>query len=106
MKEMTILVPDYVSERDIYYKQEAVSSSIRFVHPFCPTKRGGVKMKEIEALLATSYNPTAEEALKTVGFSDKDIEELRSRVSKLEQESKRQCDRVIKMEEGISDDLK
>jgi hypothetical protein len=63
------------------------------------------RVQRIE-LLTTSYQPSAEEGLKIVGCSDKDIEEIRSRVEKLEQESERQCARVIKMQESISDDLK
>jgi len=139
MKEVTILIPDGVSENDIFYKcKEIVACDIRFVRPFIVAKRHGVRKSEFDEevtaltgakyispaplsrkefdalcirvqrleLLTTSYQPSAEEGLRIVGCSDKEIEEIRSRVEKLEQESERQCARVIKMEEGISDDLK
>lgn len=64
-----------------------------------------IRVQRLE-LLTTSYQSSAEEGLRIVGCSDKEIEEIRSRVEKLERESERQCARVIKMEEGISDDLK
>jgi hypothetical protein len=93
-----------------HIKEAMRKSAIMSLAPMAPPSR-----KEFDALcsrvqrlelLTTSYQPSAEEGLKIVGCSDKDIEEIRSRVEKLERESERQCARVIKMQESISDDLK
>lgn len=104
MKQVTILVPDGVSEDDIFYKcKEIVACDIRFVRPFIVAERHGVKKsefdEEVKALTGAKYISPAPP-------SRKEFEALRSRVEKLERKSERQCARAIKMEEGISDDLK
>ena len=84
--------------------KEFASEAVLPLAPMSPPSR-----KEFEALctrvqrlelLTTSYQPSAEEGLRIVGCSDEEIEEIRSRVEKLEHESERQCARVTKMEEG------
>ena len=145
MKEVTILIPDDITEpricywrghqyvraevvrtahfstRPISFSDSGMEELSKHMKEFAPdavlpnTPTSPPSRKEFDALcirvqrlelLTTSYQPSAEEGLRIVGCSDKEIEELRSRVEKLERESERQCARVIKMEEGISDDLK
>ena len=111
--QLNVALSDEEIEKVNKHIKEAMRKSAVMVFPSDPT--APPSRKEFEALctrvqrlelLTTSYQPSAEEGLRIVGCSDKDIEEIRSRVEKLERESERQCARVIKMEEGISDDLK
>ena len=104
------LTDEEIEKVNKHIKEAMRKSAIKPLAPTSPPSR-----KEFEALcarvqrielLTTSYQPSAEEGLRIVGCSDKEIEEIRSRVEKLEQESERQCARVIKMQESISDDLK
>jgi hypothetical protein len=109
--QLNVTLSDEEIEKVNKHIKEAMrKSAIMPLAPEAPPSR-----KEFEALctrvqrlelLTTSYQPSAEEGLKIVGCPDKDIEEIRSRVEKLERESERQCARVIKMQESISDDLK
>lgn len=93
-----------------HIKEAMQKSAIMPLAPMSPPSREEfdslcIRVQRLE-LLTTSCQPSAEEGLRIVGCSDKEIEEIRSRVEKLEHEAERQCARVIKMEEGISDDLK
>lgn len=112
MKQVVIEVPDYVDSSLIFYRD---GDSFRYVNPkvvdeFPIQLNVTLSDKEIEEV-----NKHVKEAMRKSAVmplapmappSRKEFEALRSRVEKLEQESERQCARVIKMEEGISDDLK
>ena len=114
MKRMVIEVPDYVDSSLIFYRD---GDSFRYVNPkvvdeFPIQLNVTLSDEEIEKV-----NKHIKEAMRksavmvfpsdpTASPSRKEFEALRSRVEKLERESERQCARVIKMEEGISDDLK
>lgn len=111
--QLNVALSDEEIEKVNKHIKETMRKSAVMVFPNTPASPPS--RKEFEALctrvqrlelLTTSYQPSAEEGLRIVGCSDKEIEEIRSRVEKLERESERQCARVIKMEEGISDDLK
>lgn len=109
MKRALIEVPDSVDTSEIFYwngsryvranvvrsahfSTRAISFSDSGMEELC--KR--IKETPVTVLPSdTMSRPSREE-----------FETLRSRVEKLEQESKRQCAKVIKMEESISDDLK
>ena len=112
MKRVVIEVPDYVDSSLIFYRD---GDSFRYVNPkvvdeFPIQLNVTLSDEEIEkvnkhikeAMRKSAVMPFAH----TSPPSRKEFEALRSRVEKLEQESERQCARVIKMEEGISDDLK
>lgn len=113
MKQVVIEVPDYVDSSLIFYRD---GDSFRYVNPkvideFPIQLNVTLSDEEIvekvkkhikEAMRKSAIMPLAPMAPP----SRKEFEALRSRVEKLEQESERQCARVIKMEEGISDDLK
>ena len=114
MKRVLIEVPDYVDSSLIFYRD---GDSFRYVNPkvvdeFPIQLNVTLSDEEIEKV-----NKHIKEAMRksavmvfpntpTSPPSRKEFEALRSRVEKLERESERQCARVIKMEEGISDDLK
>lgn len=112
MKRVVIEVPGYVDSSLIFFRD---GDSFRYVNPkvvdeFPIQLNVTLSDKEIEEV-----NKHIKEAMRKSAImplapmappSRKEFEALRSRVEKLERESERQCARVIKMEEGISDDLK
>ena len=110
MKRVLIEVPDNVDVSEIFYWngfQHVGAKVVRTAHfltraiSFSDSGMEELRkhMKEFAPDAVLPNAPTAPP-------SRKEFEALRSRVEKLEQESERQCARVIKMEEGISDDLK
>ena len=110
MKQVVIEVPDYVDSSLIFYRD---GDSFRYVNPKVVDEfpiRLNVTLSddEIEKVNKHIKEAMRKSAIAPYGLmvSRKEFEALRSRVEKLEQESERQCARVIKMEEGISDDLK
>ena len=120
MKRVTILVPDDVSEEQIYYFRDGSMTGVQaYIAPdrvgsskdeevFALTKK--MSAEEIEqfekALKSAPIMPIPQEFLMPPFATREEFEALRSRVEKLEQESERQCARVIKMQESIPDDLK
>lgn len=108
MKRVTILIPDDVSVSDISYWNGYRHVRVDVIDDgSCPKVRG-LSNREVEEVCKRLREGMRKSSVAPYGLmvSRKEFEALRSRVEKLEQESKRQCARVIKMEEGISDDLK
>ena len=99
MREVVLLVPSHVSNENIFLKVKG-PMGVEYVQPYIVPERVGRRdTEEVEALTGAKYISPAPP-------SREEFETLCSRVEKLERESERQCARVIKMEEGISDDLK
>lgn len=110
MKRVLIEVPDNVDSSEIFYWNGFQYVGAKVVDEFPIQLNVTLSDEEIEKV-----NKHIKEAMQKSAImplapmappSRKEFEALRSRVEKLEQESERQCARVIKMEEGISDDLK
>lgn len=110
MKRVLIEVPDSADTPEIFYWngfQYVRANVIRSAH--FSTRAISYSDSDMEELRKRIKEFTPEAVLPRDTMSPpsrEEFEALRSRVEKLEQESKRQCARVIKMEEGISDDLK
>lgn len=110
MKRVVLEVPDNVDVSEIFYWSGLQYVRANVVEKFPIQLNVALSDEEIEKV-----NKHIKEAMRKSAImplapmappSRKEFEALRSRVEKLEQESERQCARVIKMEEGISDDLK
>lgn len=110
MKRVLIEVPDGVDNSEIFYWngfQYVRANVVRSAH--FSTKAISFSDSDMEELRKRIKEFSAEAVLPlapTASPSREEFEILRSRVEKLEHEAERQCARVIKMEEGISDDLK
>lgn len=111
MKRVLIEVPDNVDSSEIFYWNGFQYVGAKVVDEFPIQLNVTLSDEEIvekvrkhvkEAMRKSTVMPLAPAAPP----SRKEFEALRSRVEKLEHEAERQCARVIKMEEGISDDLK
>ena len=110
MKRVALEVPDNVDVSEIFYWSGLQYVRANVAEKFPIQLNVALSDEEIEKV-----NKHIKEAMRKSAImplapmappSRKEFEALRSRVEKLEQESERQCARVIKMEEGISDDLK
>ncbi len=113
MKEVSFLVDEDTKNKNISLRVTDKSGAERYLNSFTyryvdiddrPYEKYGLSDSEAGAIkrLAEDSLP-----INPVSSPSRDeFETLCSRVEKLEQESKRQCARVIKMEESIPDDLK
>lgn len=110
MKRVLIEVPDNVDSSEIFYWNGFQYVGAKVVDEFPIQLNVTLSDEEIEKV-----NKHIKEAMQKSAImplapmsppSRKEFESLRSRVEKLEHEAERQCARVIKMEEGICDDLK
>lgn len=108
MKQVVLEVPDNVDVSEIFYWSGLQYVRANVVEKFPIQLNVALSDEEIEKVNKHIKEAMRKSAIAPYGLmvSRKEFEALCSRVEKLEQESERQCARVIKMEEGISDDLK
>lgn len=107
MKEVSFLVDEGTKNKNISLKVTDKSGAEHYLNSFTyryvdiddrPYEKYGLSDSEVGAIKSI-----VEDSMSLAPMappSRKEFEALRSRVEKLEQESERQCARVIKMEEG------
>lgn len=108
MKQVVLEVPDSVDVSEIFYWNGWQYVRAKAVEKFPIQLNVTLSDKDIEEPEKLLKEGMRKSSVAPFGLmvSRKEFDALRSRMEKLEREAERQCARVIRMEESISDDLK